>query len=140
MSTVSNRFDQKPDRPYGYCTTCSPRLEFTTKAAADEHMHSTFKAARAQVDGALGVQSIRGHGIRATNPERQANIDCAVGQIVEDAINEAIDEISQLTYPRRGTDEIDATREEITEALRKCYDGFADAWAEYLEETDEDDE
>jgi hypothetical protein len=91
-------------------------------------MHETFEA-RTTGNG--------GHRIRVTNPDRPQRIENEVGQLVQDAIDEAISKISDLTYGRRGALP-DATEAEITEAISRCYDGFAEAWDEYLQENADD--
>lgn len=129
MSELSTRFEPLAGKPYGQCINCDQL--FYTPEVASLHMHETFEA--------RGAGSSGGHRIRVTNLTRAQRVEDAVGQIVQDAIDEAISSISNLTMPRRGG-LADATESEITEALDHCYDGFAEAWDEYINEEGDGDE
>lgn len=114
---TSDRFDPEPGGPRITCLDCG--LAFTSDKEADAHRTESFelaKAATPQPD-----VRIRGHRTQNTNPSRASRIYSQVAGIVDDAIADAVDKVSDLV------DAGHITAEEATEALSE-FDGFADTW------------
>jgi hypothetical protein len=105
---MTGRFDPEEGKPYGHCTRCESKPEFATQKDAHDHL-------------AAG----EGHSVRITNPDRTHRIQSAVDDIVEDAIQSALEKVDEDIIRRYG-----ATEEEVTEAL-KWHSDFADDWEEH---------
>lgn len=108
---TTDRFDPTPDLPYGSCVTCGITLE--AREDAQSHMKETLVA---------GKMPRRSHTTRSMNPTREDRIEREVRFIVEDAIQDAIDEIERLVEQGH------ITRDEATKALRDVPGDFTDAW------------
>lgn len=127
MTEVSTRFNPREGEPYGRCVECEG-VTFETPELASAHMNETFEAR---------TTGRQGHRVRITNPTRARRIESYIESIVDNAIAEAIDRISDLTHGSR-IRAADATEAEITEALSHSSDEFGEAWAEYMAENGED--
>ncbi len=112
---MSNRFDPLPDEPYGKCATCDAVMQTPQDSA--NHLKETFETAPQPGERFS-------HSVSVSNASRPTRISQAIGQIVEDAINEAMEEVDRLVESE------DLTYEEAETALAS-YDGFSDAWEEW---------
>ena len=79
---MSEKFDQIPDEPYGECLNCQMQLD--QKSDADEHMRQTMP------------DKGPSHRVRITNPTRDQRIRSAVGQIIDDALYQAGNQIKNM--------------------------------------------
>lgn len=114
-------FEPHPTKPHGTCQDCPELLP--TDADTQHHMAETSAASKNKSS----------HTVSITNPSREERIQSRIDGIIEDAIDEAIQEITDLT----DTDD-SLTPEEIAEALG-WHDAFADAYREHLAEEAEED-
>ncbi|MCI4659615.1 hypothetical protein [Cryobacterium zhongshanensis] len=110
---TTSRYDAKDDQPYGTCQTCG--IEIATETMKDEHFASTMK------DDA-GKTVRRSHSILITNPGRADRVESAVGDLVDTAITDALDELEGLIADEH------ITREEATAAIAR-WSEFADEWS-----------
>lgn len=104
-----SRYDQRQDEKYGVCETC--KVDLSTEGEADAHMKETGAASASR----------RSHTVRVTNPTREMRIQAMVDDVVQDAIEEALETLRDSQS--RG----DVTSDEITEAL-KWHSDFSDEW------------
>lgn len=102
-----NRFDPRPDEPYGKCENCGLTLE--TEDDSRAHMQETY------------VSGLKSHRIAVKNPGRPSRVRSWVGGVISDAIDDAINNLRDEMS--RG----DVAAEEIGESL-KWYSDFSDAW------------
>lgn len=109
-------FDQLPDEPYGECADCD--LVIDTESTARQHMSDT-----------VGSKGNSSHSIKVTNPTRPDRIRSALQTVVDDAINDAMEEIDRMVSRAHLTDE------EVAEALRWWPD-FHDTWTEWVEDSE----
>lgn len=104
-----SRYDQKQGEKYGVCEKCGVNLG--TEGEADVHMQETSAASASR----------RSHTVRITNPTREMRIQSMVDDVVQDAIEEALDTLRDAQS--RG----DVSSDEITEAL-KWHSDFSNEW------------
>lgn len=117
MSTT-DRFDPSPDADYGKCNDCG--INLATEPDAKAHMRTTME--EAQSKGAS-----RSHRVSVLNPGREQRITTEVDCLVDDAIQDAMEQLDRLV------DRGDASEAEITAAL-KWHSDFANSWEEYIQE------
>lgn len=102
-----SRFDAREGEEYGVCVDCGVAL--ATEDDARQHRIDTMP------------EGGRSHRTRGTNPTRAQRIQSFVDGVVENAIQQALDEVRSCI--NRG----DLTADEATEALN-WHSAFADAW------------
>lgn len=73
-TTMTTKFDQDPDAPYGQCLSCQMTLQ--QKSDADEHMHRTMQGKGPS------------HRVRVTNPPRERRIHSELSTIIDEALRE----------------------------------------------------
>lgn len=110
MSTT--RFNADPDADYGKCQTCGVSLP----TQEDSNAHGLAVLKEPTLDGEKAA-----HTISVLNPTRERRISSAIGNIISDALEEAMDEIDRLL------DKDHVNHQEIETALQG-YPDFAEAW------------
>jgi hypothetical protein len=134
---TTDRFNQRPDEPYGYCDTCKEagtNLEFSDRDEMQAHMNETYEAS---------VPLHRSHSARVVNPTRMERIKRFLAQSADDAVDSALDEF--IRDASRALMVEDATVAELTEAVKDVGADidWREAWGNYVDEnelTEEDDE
>lgn len=121
---MTGRFDpHNPEDPRGKCTSCA--LVLATEEDVKKHLSETFEAAKA-------AGSTSGHGVQILRSTRAELIQRYVSSELDDALNEVVDDLFKVI------DRGDATRAEITEAVKWQYADLSDAWEAALLEEEED--
>lgn len=126
--TLSDRFNQKPDLPYGRCADCD--LELPTEEDAAAHRAATAGSIR-KPDRSYKSS----HATMATNPGRQESINRNVYQTVQSAVEDLMADLARLV------EDDDATKNEVATALTSCYVNLSDEWSDQeIYKYEEDDE
>ncbi|VXB23595.1 hypothetical protein [Citricoccus sp. K5] len=105
---MTDQFEPTPGQPYGKCNDCGAVID--SQADGRKHMSETFEQAKAEGRS-------KGHSISVLNPSREGRIQNAVDRIVQDAIDDALEDLEDL----------DLDDDEIGEAL-VWHSSFRDAW------------
>jgi hypothetical protein len=108
---MKNRFDPYPDSDYAKCQDCGKELAL--KEFADDHLRETRESS----------SNKHSHTVRILNPSRQSRIDTEISHIIDDAIQNALEDVDRLVERE------EITEEEASKALL-WHDGFHDEWIE----------
>jgi len=130
---MSGRFDPKPGEPYARCNDCD--FIAVTKQEISAHSSETMKP----TGETIGVTA-EGHGYRVTNPTREEAISREVRREANDALESAVSEFVETIY--RLHDREGVSLAELTAAVRAVWADadFAEAWAEYIADEEDEDE